>query len=834
MKIPKKPSKLSNKTIDLSLDDQSVSCMFHAMPFGVLIIGPERLIRFINKKAGQILGYNDPGELLLKPVDEILLHSKEGSEPCLEHGGEVISREAHFRSKNGDNIPVLHYSIKMMIQGKEMVLKIFMDLKQQQKVLSELTDKESVLPTMMQNLPGNEYEQLHHVLFEVSKSAFLAKTIDEFYIQVHHHLEKIIDAKNFYIAQYDHISDTISLPYHVDFKDTFKTFPAGKTLTGYVIRTRKPLLVTEQQIEELHKSGEIDIVGTLAKVWLGVPMIVGSEVIGVIAVQSYSDPQQYSHKELNLLEFIANQIAIFIALKKAEAVSEKERAYMAQLFESNPEAIIIINRDNTVNTVNQEFTHLFGYAKEEAQGKDIDVLISTPELFLEARSFSDMVLRGESAQAETKRKHKDGHLIDVSILVTPIIINGEVIGGYGIYRDITDRKKMEKYLIEAKIKAEESDRLKSAFLSNMSHEIRTPMNAILGFSTLLSEPELSVDERAEFIRIIKERGSDLLRIIDDIIDVAKIESGQIKIEISECPVNILLNTILVTLREVRKKQMKTNIDLRFIPGTEGNDFSILTDGNRLRQILTNLIENALKFTDEGYVEFGYTFNEWMSREPVIEFYVKDTGIGIPVESQNMIFERFRQVDDSHTRKYGGTGLGLTIVKNLVQLLGGDIRFDSAHQGTTFFVTLPLQTGITKTEEMVSVKAPSEIPSAGWHNKKILVVEDEESNYFLIERMLRKTRVKVSWAKNGIESIQMCKKEHFDMVLMDIRMPVMDGYEATQEIKKIHRDIPIIAQTAFALKGEKEKSLAAGCDGYIAKPIDSYELMSILKEYLEVS
>ncbi len=675
-------------------------------------------------------------------------------------------------------------------------------------------------------------ESVQQVLFEISKAAYLSTSLDEFYMAVHQHLGNVIDARNFYVAMYDQQTDTISLPYHVDYKDSFKSFPAGKTMTGYVIKTRQPLLATEREIRKLFEQGLIDIVGTPSKVWLGVPMVVSGEVTGVIAVQSYQDEEQYSIKELELLQFIADQVAIFISRKGAEEAGQREEAFLNQLFEGSPEAIIMIDNNHQVIRSNKIFQQMFGYAPEESAGKDIDTLIATPEIFTEARSISQKVSRGEVYEMETKRKHKDGHLIDVSVLVTPIIIQDEIIGGYGIYRDITEKKRAESKLIEAKEKAEESDKLKSAFLSNMSHEIRTPMNAILGFSSLLSDPGINETDRAEFIQIIRDRGNDLLRIIDDIIDVAKIESGQIKIEIRECPVNVLLSNLLLTLNEVRKKQMKENILLKFTPGSQEKDFTILTDGNRLRQILTNLIENALKFTDEGSVEFGYTFREWMNGEPVIEFYVHDTGIGIPQESQSMIFERFRQVDDTHTRRYGGTGLGLTIVKNLVHLLGGEIRVESKEgKGAAFFVVLPLQTGLTRiTTRPTPARITESSENQALSGKHLLIVEDEESNYYLLDRILKRAGIKATWAHNGLEAIELCKNATFDMVLMDIRMPVMDGYEATQEIKKIHPSLPVIAQTAYALKGEKEKSLAAGCDAYISKPIDSKELMSILQQY----
>jgi len=668
-------------------------------------------------------------------------------------------------------------------------------------------------------------------LFEISKSAYTSKTLDEFFTSIHHFLGDIMDVSNFFVAMYDKKTDSISLPYEVDAKDRHTSFPAGKTCTGFVIKTRKPLLADEHQMRELVEQGQIDIVGSPAKVWLGVPLLVSDEVIGVIVVQSYNDPKQYTVKELELLKFVADQIGILISRKKAEDSFVKERAYLDQLFEGSPEAIVMIDKEGIVTIINTEFTNLFGFTKEEITGKNIDDFITSPEIYDEAKEITRRVGQGDISELETLRKHKDGHLIDVSVLVTPILIDDKIIGSYGIYRDITDRKRIEKSLIMAKEKAEESDKLKSAFLSNMSHEIRTPMNAILGFSTLLFDPTLTEAEKSEYVHIIKERENDLMRIIDDIIDVAKIESGQIKIEIKECFINVLLTNLLVTLLEVKRKQAKNKIVMTCLPGNTDKDFSILTDSNRLRQIMTNLIENALKFTEEGNVEFGYIIkNEGI--EPIIEFFVRDTGIGIQPEMHEVIFERFRQVDDTNTRRHGGTGLGLTISKNLVKLLGGDIRIESDRgKGTCFFIALPLQTTSTKAEA-AALKVPEIAAEINWSGRVILVVEDEESNYFLIDRMLKRSGASLVWARNGIEAVDMCRRREIDAVLMDIRMPMMDGYEATQEIKKYRKELPIIAQTAYALKGEREKSLAAGCDAYISKPIDARELRNALSIYLK--
>ncbi|MBE0647927.1 MAG: PAS domain S-box protein [Bacteroidales bacterium] len=677
----------------------------------------------------------------------------------------------------------------------------------------------------------NHNRLLRDVIFEISKSSYETESLDDLLAIVHHQLGKIIDTTNFFVALYHKETDSITLPYHVDFKDKFASFPAGKTMTGHVIQTKKPILASEKEIYKLVEEGVIDIVGTPSKIWLGVPLTVEQAVIGAIVVQNYSDPNCFDKSDLSLLSFVADQVAGLIMRKKTEDNLRKESAYLDQLYQSSSEAILMIDNNGVVKSINKEFSLLFGYTESEILGKNIDEMIVPRYLSDEGVRNTNRALTNERVEMESVRQHKNGMLIDVSLLVTPIFIEGAIVGAYGIYRDITDRKRIEKSLIIAKEKAEESDRLKSAFLSNMSHEIRTPMNAILGFSGLLSDPGATEEEKAEYINIIKERGNDLMRIISDIIDVAKIESGQLKINIKDCKVNRLMDDILVVFNQLKQKQEKHDVELKTSLQIPDPEFTILTDPQRLRQVITNLLENSLKFTESGAIEFGYTIKEDFGIGKSIEFFIQDSGIGIPKEMQSVIFERFRQVDDSHTRKYGGTGLGLTICKNLTHLMGGELRLQSeVGKGTKFTITLPMWT-ITSTKEEPVTETQKAKPNT-WTDKVILIAEDEESNYTFLEHVLKRTGVKLIWAQNGKDAVNIAQTEKIDLILMDIRMPGMDGYEATEIIKKENKSLPIIAQTAYALKGEKELSIGSGCDDYISKPIDITELMGLLSKHLK--
>lgn len=390
------------------------------------------------------------------------------------------------------------------------------------------------------------------------------------------------------------------------------------------------------------------------------------------------------------------------------------------------------------------------------------------------------------------------------------------------------RLKAEETLQDAKIKAEESDRLKSLFLSNMSHEIRTPMNAIVGFAEMLQDSDLDIDQKNKFLDVIIKSGDNLLRLINDIIDISRIEAGQLKLDYSECLVNEMIADLEPYFKQELFRQKKERLKLYSNLGHPESDFAIYTDSIRLKQILNNLIGNAIKFTDEGFIEFGYKL-----KAGFIEFFVRDSGIGIAPEKQKLIFERFGQVQEAISRNLTGTGLGLTISKNLVEMLGGELWVDSIPgEGSTFYFTLPIRTAKAKKVTLKADSPDNNKNSLDLVGKTILVVEDVDTNFFYMSSLLQKHNCKILRANNGQKAIDMCIADHtIDLVLMDIELPILDGYKATAEIKKIRPDLPVIAQTAFAMMGERERSKEAGCDDYIAKPIRKEELMKILSKFL---
>ena len=395
---------------------------------------------------------------------------------------------------------------------------------------------------------------------------------------------------------------------------------------------------------------------------------------------------------------------------------------------------------------------------------------------------------------------------------------------HGIIYDITNQKKVEHELIKAKEHAEESDRLKSAFLANMSHEIRTPMNGIIGFAELLKEPDLTGEEQRKYISIIEKGGERMLNIINDIINISKVESGQMEVSNSETNINELIEFIYSFFKPEANQK---GIELFFKDLLPEEDATINTDSEKVYAILTNLVKNALKFTLKGSIEIGYS-----KKNTEFEFFVKDTGNGILQEQKDIIFERFRQGSESLSRNYEGAGLGLTISKAYVEMLGGKIWVDSNHgSGSTFYFTIPFIS-----DEAVKISnnyKPFVEVNISVKDLKILIVEDDEISELLISRVVRSFGNHILTTSNGLEAIDICRNNpDLDLILMDIKMPVMDGYEATRQIRKFNKDVVIISQTAFALADDREKSLAAGCNDYISKPLNKFLLIELIKKHFQ--
>lgn len=549
---------------------------------------------------------------------------------------------------------------------------------------------------------SRKHDKVKKILANLAKSEIEIKDIKQYYNSVKDELNKVLDASNFFVIQFDKFNQNLLLTYMEDEMDNFTRFPDGKTLSEYVISLKKPVLLNQKQITELNSKGIIDIVGTPAKCWMAVPLFSNDEVYGLIGLQSYTSENAYTIEDLEILEFVSIQIAVSI-------------------------------------------------------------------------------------------KHKE---IEINLQM-------------------------------AKERAEESDILKSSFLANMSHEIRTPMNAIIGFSELITRKTISQEKKDTYAQYITNSGKTLLNLIDDIIDIAKIEASQLKINKSTTYVNIMFNEILEYINTEKKRNKKDHILFTKNEAISDINFCVLCDPFRLKQILTNLLNNALKFTFEGIIEFGYL----IPNNATILFYVSDTGIGLSDDKIPLIFERFRQADDTTTRQFGGTGLGLAISKKLVEMMGGRIWAESEKsKGSTFFFTLPL----IIPEKSIKIVEQNLESAAGdnFEGKTILIAEDEDNNYIYLQEVLSPTKVTLIRAKTGYQAVSIYKNQpEISLILMDIKMPEMNGYQATSIIKEINPSLPIIAQTAYAMAEDIIRGKNAGCDDYLAKPIKPELLINTLRRYL---
>ncbi len=503
---------------------------------------------------------------------------------------------------------------------------------------------------------------------------------------------------------------------------------------------------------------------------------------------------------------------------------------LLQAISHSPASIVITDTKGKIEYVNPKFTEVTGYTSDEAIGKDPSILKSgeMPQKVYE--ELWATITSGGEWTGELLNRDKAGNLYwELASISAVKNDEGEVTHFVAIKEDITEQKETEMKLRDAKQKAEESDSLKTAFLANMSHEIRTPMNAIVGFSELLRTSNVQGSERDEYFNIINTSCRTLSNLIDDIIDLAKIESGQTKIVEEACqPSKIMKELQLYFSEELQKsgKSLRIVMNIDFPPSLVTK-----TDEFRLRQVLTNLLGNSFKFTDEGLITWGAK----VTGNKELEFYVKDTGIGIEEEHLESIFERFRQLDGSAVRKYEGTGLGLSVSKSLVELMGGRIWANSEiGRGSEFKFTIPIRyvTDNVMAREKKNSSTGKDIYD--WKGYNILVVEDNVSNFEFIKAVLSKTNANIIWAETGPSAIEMFKdNDPIHLVLMDIQIPELDGYETTREILKLKPDVPIIAQTAFAMSRDREKSIEAGCIDYISKPIKPLDLLNIMEKYIQM-
>ncbi len=647
-----------------------------SIPEAIAIINRDGKITNINKEFTSLFGYSRE-EAIGSNVDDLIvpedLKPESVSIDSLTIEKHKVEKQTIRQDKSGNKIHVSLIASNMIINNEVVAsLGIYRDISFERK--SQL---------------------IQDILYNISTAALNQIDVKDIYPTIVHELSKIWDTNNFFIALYDKKSDTLSMPFFSDEKDKFENLPARKTITKWVIGLKRSVLLKINDLKELENSGNIALVGTQCKVWMGVPLKAEKEIIGVMALQDYHDEEKFSQEDVNVLEFIANQIAIAI-----------------------------------------------------------------------------------------------------------------------------QRRTMIDNVIQASRKAEEAAQSKQQFMSTMSHEIRTPLNEVIGITNLLLQGNPREDQM-DFIKTLRFSGNHLLTLVNDVLDYNKMESGKIVFEQAQFNLNDFLKDILRTYSFRSKSK---NLEFDIIKENELPS-EVIGDSIRLNQILSNLLSNALKFTQKGSIHIIIREIERKNKKSMIEFLVRDTGLGIPRDKHDMIFESFTQASPDTTRHYGGTGLGLAICKKLVELQEGKIEVESEpDKGSTFRFVLYF--GIPENNSNVEKGEPIE-SYAGLEGKRILVAEDNKINFFVANKFLTGWGVKVTHVENGKLALEILEKEDFDLILMDLHMPVMDGIEATRVIRKSDNprisNIPVVALTAAIMSESQDKIEDLSINDYVLKPFKPHDL-----------
>lgn len=785
------------------------------------------------------------------------------------------------------------------------------------------------------------------IQYNIAEALVTFKSLKELFEIVRKELSSIINVRNFYIALYNEDTGMFRADVDEDEMDDIPEWPVEGSLSGYVLKTGKALMLTKSDILDLIAKGETDVVGTLAEQWLGVPLKIGSKVIGVMAVQSYKNPKRYDLATFELLETVANQLSVFIERKRVEEYTLK----LSKAIEQSPSSIIITDINGTIEYVNPKFTQITGYKFEEAlgqnpriqksgthdksyyenlwqtilSGKDwrgefynrkksgefyweeavisplinengnITHFIAVKEDITEKKIMLEQIVESESRFRSIWENSLDGmRLLDENAIIVDVnpaycklvgmelnqlkgkplnityqirdnseesirkfrerfenrtvkktfevetnLWNGKKIwlelsnsfiefpGNktllLSIFRDVTDKKLMIDELIDAKVRADEMNRVKSYFFANMSHELRTPLVGILGFSEVLKGELKDQPELSRMIDLINTSGQRLLETLNMILNISKLEAGKLDVRLTDANIIPLLETSFNLFSSVAKKK---NLNYNLIKPKD--EVICRIDPSLFQNIFNNLINNAVKFTKQG----GVTVKVNLNKENVT-IEVSDTGIGIPESHQAIIWEEFRQASEGITRSFEGTGLGLTIVKKYTELLGGKIHLKSKiGEGSSFTVEFPIVKGkldpdLERAAERIQREIEQKIAS---QNYQILYVEDDPAAIDVVSLMLRGL-YSLDFARNAEEALAKVKVKQYDAILMDINLRRgMDGIQLTQVIREMpeYKNTPIIALTAYAMEKERQEFLSKGLSHYLSKPFRKNDLIMLLQ------
>lgn len=744
------------------------------IPGGCLLTDQDFNIQITNYEASGITGYN------AKEMEETnlkIMFADQSGENLLKlikkNKGNVQNHDATLKKKNKESIPVIINTKRTTLDNESFFLINFQDISKQKNIENKL----------------NESKERYRLLFESANSAIFIME-DEKFIECNSKTLEIFKCKKEDILNKNPQDFSPEKQPNGDNSEQKAREYINKALNG------------EPQFFEW-KHIRSDNTPFDAEVSLNRLVISDKEYVQAIV----NDITKRKKAERELI--------------KAKEKAEKNESKSSSLLSAIPDLMFVFKNDGTILDYHAE---------------DRSKLYSSPELFLNKRIDDILpknlaVLTHRYINKVLKTKETEEYEYDIEVEGKKYTYDARLVymekdKVLSIARDITHSKKAEKELIKAKEKAEESDRLKSEFLANMSHEIRTPMNGILGFTQLLKEQELTGEKKQEFLKVIEKRSRHLLQIINDIIDISKIEANQLALDEKPVRVNELLEELIKTSSIDLKKRNKDNINLKLSCDLTPTELIIQIDEIRLRQILTNLLNNAIKFTREGEIVLGCELRS----EDTLLFFVKDTGCGIPENNIETIFDRFRQAVKFQSHPVEGTGIGLSISKHLVEMMGGEIWVESKEgQGSKFSFTVPYKIIKSFEEKKQQPKIKTEF---NWEGRTILLVEDDPVSQILIQELLKRSGVNIVTKSSGKEIAQWIKKNpDVSLILMDIQLPASNGLDIVKEIRTFNKDVPIIAQTAYAMGEDKEKAINAGCNDFLTKPLNEELFFEILSQFL---
>ena len=625
-------------------------------------------------------------------------------------------------------------------------------------------------------------------------------------------VRQTFDADIAYVALHDEAAGQIEFAYYYEGGERRPEAPMeyGEGLTTQILDSREPLLLNRREQHD-----EQAILGTPSLSYLGVPILVGSKAIGVISVQNIEEEGRFGEADVRLLATIAANVGVAIQNARLFAEVDRQKQYFESLVEISPAAIVVMDAAERVTGWNPAAAALFGYTSDEATGRLIDELVVPDEFRSESRDVTREALEEVRTHRITRRARKDGELLDVEMELVPLRFDGEHVGFYAIYHDITE-------LQRARQEAEAATQAKSAFLATMSHEIRTPMNAVIGMTDLLLGTDLTAEQR-EFAEVVHTSGDALLHVIDDILDYSKIEAG--KLDLEREPFN-LRDCVEGALDIVAPRAWEKELELGCLIDDDA-PAGIVGDEARLRQVLLNLLSNAVKFTESGEVVVLVSATETGAGSYEVELAVRDTGIGIPPDRMDLLFTSFSQVDASTTRRFGGTGLGLAISKRLVDLMGGTISVESEQKkGSTFRIALP----VTGAEVPAKFSLDDGLPLLA--DKRILIVDDNATNREIVTRHARSwgmEPVSVELPAAALELIE--QGEAFDVAVLDMMMPEMDGLALAGEIRsrRSGEELPLLLLTSLGRLPQAESSSLFSAQ--LPKPFKASQLYNTLLRLL---